>query len=46
MSGASKIGGGVRFERSLREPELLEVHELFIEFLSKEGKYAVKLSLT
>ena len=32
---------GVRFERSLWEPEVLEVHEFFTELLSMEGKYAV-----
>ena len=37
---------GVRFERSLWEPEVLKVHELFTEPLSMEGKYAVKLSIT
>ena len=35
---------GVRFERSLWEPEVLKVHEFFTELLSMEGKYAVKLS--
>ena len=37
---------GVRFERSLWEPELLEVHNVFTELLSVEGKYTVKLSIT
>ena len=37
---------GVRFERSLWEPEVLKVHELFTELLSMKGKYAVKLSIT
>ena len=37
---------GVRFERSLWEPEVLEVHEYFTEHLSMGGKYAVKLSKT
>ena len=37
---------GVRFEISLWEPEVLEVHELLSELLSVEGKYAVKLSVT
>ena len=37
---------GVRFERSLYEPEVLKVHESFTELLSMEGKYAVKLSIT
>ena len=37
---------GVRFERSLWEPEVLKVHELCTELLSMEGKYAVKLSIT
>ena len=37
---------GVRFERSLWEPEVLKVHNLFTEPLSMEGKYAVKLSIT
>ena len=36
---------GVRFERSLWEPEVLRVHEFFTELLSMEGKYAVKLSI-
>ena len=36
---------GVRFERSLWEPEVLKVHECFIELLSMEGKIAVKLSI-
>ena len=36
---------GVRFERSLWEPEVLKVHEFFTEVLSMEGKYAVKLSI-
>ena len=34
------------FERSLWEPEVLQVHECFTEPLSMEGKYAVKLSIT
>ena len=38
--------GGVRFERSMWEPEVLKVHEFFIELLSMDGKYAVKLSIT
>ena len=37
---------GVRFERRLWEPEVLEVHTFFTEPLSMEGKYAVKLSVT
>ena len=37
---------GVRFERSLWEPEVREVHTFFTELLSIEGKYAVKLSIT
>ena len=37
---------GVRFERSLWEPEILKVHEFFTERLYVEGKYAVKLSIT
>ena len=37
---------GVRFERSLWEPEVLKVHDFFTELLSMEGKYAVKLSIT
>ena len=37
---------GVRFERCLWEPEILEVHEFFTELLSMEGTYAVKLSIT
>ena len=37
---------GVRFERSLWEPEVLEVHKFFTEHLSMEGTYAVKLSIT
>ena len=37
---------GVRFERSLWEPELLKVHESFTASLSMDGKYAVKLSIT
>ena len=37
---------GVRFERSVWEPEVLEVHELFTEIVSMEGKCAVKLSMT
>ena len=37
---------GVRFLRSLWEPEVLIVHEFFTELLSMEGKYAVKLSIT
>ena len=36
---------GVRFERSLWEPEVLTVHSI-TELLSMEGKYAVKLSIT
>ena len=36
---------GVRFERSLWEPEVLKVHEFFKEFLPMEDKYAVKLSV-
>ena len=36
----------VRFERSLWEPEELEIHKFFTEPLSMEGKYAVKLSIT
>ena len=39
-------GGGERFERGLWEPEVREIHELFTEFLSVEGKCAVKLSIT
>ena len=39
-------GGGVKFERSLWEPEVREVHKFFKELLSMEGKYAVKLSIT
>ena len=34
------------FERSLWEPEVLEVTEMFTERLPMEGKYAVKLSIT
>ena len=34
------------FERSLWEPEVLEVHKCFTELLSMVGKYAVKLSIT
>ena len=37
---------GVRFERSLWEPEVGEVHNIFTEALSMESKYAVKLSKT
>ena len=37
---------GVRFDRSLWEPEVLKVHEFFTEPLSMDGKYAVKLSIT
>ena len=37
---------GLRFERGLFEPEVLEVQEFFTELLSMEGKYAVKLSIT
>ena len=37
---------GVRFERSLSEPEVLKVHELFTELLSMECKYDVKLPIT
>ena len=37
---------GVRFERSLWEPEVLEVHKYFTELLSMDGKYTVKLSIT
>ena len=39
---------GVRFERSLWEPEVLnlKVHTLFTELLSMDSKYAVKLSIT
>ena len=37
---------GVRFERSLWEPEVFKVHNFFNELLSMEGKYAVKLSIT
>ena len=37
---------GVRLERSLWEPEVKEVHEIFTEPLSMEDKYAVKLSIT
>ena len=37
---------GVRFERSLWEPEVLKVNIFFTEPLSMEGKYAVKLSIT
>ena len=33
-------------KRSLLEPEVLKVHELFTERLSMEGKHAVKLSVT
>ena len=33
-------------ERSLGESEVWEFHELFIELLSMEGKYAVILSIT
>ena len=36
---------GVRFERSLWEPEVLKTHEFVTELLSMEGKYAVKLSM-
>ena len=36
---------GVRFEISLWEPEVLNVHEFFTQLLSMEGKYAVKLSI-
>ena len=36
---------GVRFERSLWETEVREVHECFTELLSMEGRYAVKLSI-
>ena len=34
------------FERSLWEPEVLEVLNLFTELLSMEGNYAVKFSIT
>ena len=37
---------GVRFERSLWEPEVCEFHEFVKELLPMEGKYAVKLSIT
>ena len=46
MGGSSRNGWGVRFERSLWEPEVINVHESFTETLSMEGKYAVKLSIT
>ena len=37
---------GVRFERSLWEPEVLNVNKCFTERLSMEGKNAVKSSIT
>ena len=37
---------GVRFEKSLWELEVREVHKFFTEPLSMEGKYVVKLSIT
>ena len=43
MGGSSRHG--VRFERNLWEPEVLEVYEFFTEPLSMEDKYAVKLSI-
>ena len=46
MGGSSRNGGGVRFERSLWEPEARELHDFFTDLLSMKGKYAVKLSIT
>ena len=37
---------GVRYERSLWEHVVLNVHECFTELLSMGDKYAVKLSIT
>ena len=42
----AEMEGGVRFERSLWEPEVLKVHKCFTEPLSMEGKYAMKLPIT
>ena len=44
MGGSSRKWRGVRFERSLWEPEVLKVHEFFTELLSMEGKYAVSIT--
>ena len=33
MGGSSRNGGGVRFERSLWEPEVLKVHKFFTELI-------------
>ena len=49
MGGSSRYMEGCKVgkkERSLWEPEVLKVHELFTEPLSMDGKYAVKLSTT
>ena len=45
MGGSSRNPGGVRFERCLWEPEVLNIHEFVTEPLSMKGKYAVKLSI-
>ena len=46
MDGCKQKWRGVRFERSLWEPDVLKVHDFFTELLSMDGKYAVKLSIT